>query len=64
MERMQELIAGFSKEYKHIRYAIGLNAYGGELINYACEIGKVDEALNKAKMSLARILDTITPKPQ
>src|SRR5947208_14537090 len=43
MERLQQLIAGFSKEYMHFRYAIGLHVHGGELSNYACEIGKVYE---------------------
>jgi hypothetical protein len=53
------------KEYTHVRYAVGLHTHGDELSNYACKIGKAYEALNKAKMSLARIVDTMTlPKPQ
>jgi hypothetical protein len=30
IDRLQQLIAGLSKEYTHFRYAIGLHAHGGE----------------------------------
>jgi hypothetical protein len=35
IDRLQELIAGLSKEYTHFRYAVGLHVHNGQLGSYA-----------------------------
>lgn len=62
MERLQQLIAGFSKEYTHVRYAIGLHAHGGRLSNYAIHIGNAYRELSEAKMALVGIVEGMQPK--
>jgi hypothetical protein len=57
--RLQQLIAGLSKEYTHFRYAIGLDAHNGELSSYAIHIGNAYGELSKARMALVRIVEGI-----
>jgi hypothetical protein len=61
IERLQQLIAGLSKEYTQQRYAVGLHAHGGRLGSYAIHIGNAYRELSEAKMALVGIVDGMNP---